>query len=133
MEAVSDSMTIAGRRMAETILVVDDDEDVRGVLASLLEELGYGVVTAADGTSALEAARQKTPDLAVIDFSMPGMSGARLAVELQGSLADLPIVFTSGHADTTTLALRSAPLLKKPFRLHELATIVRGTLDARRG
>lgn len=115
----------------ETLLVVDDDDDVRGLIVAQLSDLGYRIVEASSGASALAEIERTEPKLALLDFSMPGMNGAELAGRLRALRPELPIVFTSGHADLDALgdALESAPLLRKPFRTHELASIVRATLE----
>jgi signal transduction histidine kinase/CheY-like chemotaxis protein len=115
----------------ETILVVDDDGDVRMTVTNSLEALGYRVEEAEDGLAAMAMLERGPPSLAILDFAMPGMNGAELAREARRLYPDLPIVFASGYADTD--ALRSAlgnnmPLLRKPFRMDELAALVGGLL-----
>jgi CheY-like chemotaxis protein len=119
----------------ETVLVVDDDADVRGAVANALEALDYRVQEAESGPEALRLLEAGAPALAILDFAMPGMNGAELAREARRLHPDLPIVFASGYADTD--ALRSAlgsnmPLLRKPFRMEELAALV-GSLLAKSG
>jgi signal transduction histidine kinase len=115
----------------ETVLLIEDDADVRSVMSASLLELGYQVVTAVDGDEALRLARVVPVDIAVLDYVMPGLTGAETANRLKEFLPDLPIVFASGHADTRALA--GVPgahhLLRKPFALHELASRLRDELS----
>jgi PAS domain S-box-containing protein len=109
------------------VLVVDDDDDVRGFLAESLEGLGCTVVSAASGAEALEALREWRPDLALVDYAMPGMHGAEAARAAREIHPGLPIVFVTGYAESEQLEAalgRDAPVLRKPFTLAELAAAV---------
>lgn len=78
------------------VLVVDDDESVRGAVSSLLEQAGYAVLSAATGEEALEIAAHETPSLVVLDICLPGVSGYQVCVDLRARFgAGLPIVFIS--------------------------------------
>ncbi|MDX1482918.1 MAG: ABC transporter substrate-binding protein [Alphaproteobacteria bacterium] len=120
----------------ETVLVVEDDADVRTLSVSLLTALGYGIVEAADGHSALRAL-EKAPrvNLLFTDVVLPGgMNGGELAAEVQKRHPGLPVLYTSGYAelsnfDSSALDKRTT-LLHKPYRLSELARKVRAALDA---
>jgi CheY-like chemotaxis protein len=123
----------AAARNGETLLVVDDDSDVREIVCTFLIELGYQVVEAPHGEAALAALAQMTPDLLIVDFAMPGMNGAELAVAARKRNENQRILFLSGFVDTAVLdvAVGAAPLLRKPFRPGELATAVRAALEDR--
>ena len=113
----------AGARIA----VVDDDEDVRAFLADVLAGLGHRVETLDGAEAALAALADAAPDLALIDFAMPGMNGAELARALRRLHPDLPIVFVTGFAESDQLegALGSdVAVLRKPFGIEELAAVV---------
>ena len=117
----------------ELILVVDDDEDVRATIRQSLETLGYRVLEAPDGLSALAVLAEAEPRLAVVDFAMPGMSGADVAREAARIRPDMKLVFASGYADSD--ALRRAlgdgtAILRKPFQMAELARLVGEQLRA---
>jgi CheY-like chemotaxis protein len=117
---------------AATILVVDDDPDMRHVLVASLETLGYQVLEAVDGPAGLEALAAGSPDLMVVDFAMPGMNGAEVARAARERRPDLPIVFASGYADTAAIesvAGHNALILRKPFRMDDLQAIVAETLN----
>jgi PAS domain S-box-containing protein len=121
-------------RRAATVLVVDDDDDVRAFLGDSLESLGHKVIRTASGEEALALLAQSNPDLALIDYAMPGMHGAdvaRLARELS---PDLPIVFVTGYAETEQLEAAlgpGAPVLRKPFTVDQLADAVETNLSSR--
>jgi signal transduction histidine kinase len=114
----------------EVVLVVDDDPDVRILLAELLGDLGYSMRNAADGEAGLAALADGTVDLIISDFAMPGMNGADFAQAARALRPELPILFTSGHADSRALeaAVGGAPILMKPFRYGELAEAIRKAL-----
>jgi len=113
-----------------SVLVVDDDEDVRGIFVAGLEAYGYRVYEAADGPAALHMVEQgMTMDVAVVDFAMPRMNGAALARAARRLQPGLPIVFASGYADTAAFeAVPDATILRKPIQIAELADAVRRTL-----
>jgi CheY-like chemotaxis protein len=110
--------------------VIDDDPDVRGFIAVTLEESGYRVRQASDGPEGLAALAEDRPDLIVLDFIMPGLTGAEVARRI---LADHPaqrILFVSGYSETDAVnqAAPGAPLLAKPFRAEALGKAVRAAL-----
>jgi len=108
------------------ILVVDDDADVRDVIAETLEGFGYGVVVAASGEEALPMlAKRDDIRVLITDVRMPGMSGFELATRARRVTAGLRVIITSGYFLPQPIAER---FLKKPFRMHELATAVRAEL-----
>jgi PAS domain S-box-containing protein len=105
------------------VLVVDDDPDVRGFLDSSLKSLGYTTLLAKDGYAGLAALDSSEPDAMIVDFAMPGISGAEVARAARERRPDMPIIFSSGYFDTTAIAEVAgpgAPLLRKPFRVNEL-------------
>ena len=120
----------AGMARPASILVVDDDSDVRGFITASLEEHGYRVREAAGGKEALAAVARERPDLVVLDFIMPGLSGAEVAKRILRNYPDLPILFVSGYSETDAVrrVAPDAPLLAKPFRADALDRAVRGAL-----
>ncbi|HEX8379832.1 MAG TPA: PAS domain-containing protein [Allosphingosinicella sp.] len=120
-----------GAAAGARILVVDDDSDVRAFLAESLEGLGCTVVSAASGGEGLESLREGAPDLALIDYAMPGMNGAEVARAARDLHPGLPIVFVTGYAESEQLegALGcDVPVLRKPFTLEQLAAAVEENL-----
>ena len=122
-------------RSDECLLVVEDDDDVRGYTVELLRELGYRVLEAHDGPSALRLLeRQDAPvQLLFTDVVMPGMSGRELAERARAVQPDLRILYTSGYTrDAIVHGGRLDPgvdLLVKPFTYQALARKVREMLD----
>jgi CheY-like chemotaxis protein len=118
---------------AATVLVVDDDGEVRNLVRDTLDLLGYRVLTADSGPAALEILDRTRPDLMLVDFAMPGMNGAEAAGLARQKWSEMPIVFASGYADTDQVdtALGSqAVILRKPFDMEELARTVARALPA---
>jgi len=115
-----------------SILVIDDDPDVRGFIVATLEDQGYRVREASDGREGLAAAAREKPDLIVLDFIMPGLSGAEVASRILAKMPDQPILFVSGYSETDAVkrVAPRAPLLAKPFRAEALDKAVRGALAA---
>ena len=116
-------------RHAATVLLVDDDDDVRQVLADALVALGHTVIAANGGQMALEVIGKRHVDAAVVDFAMAGMNGAELAIELRKSDARLPIVLVSGYSDSAAITAALGDdivLLRKPFDISAL----QATFDA---
>jgi two-component system, cell cycle sensor histidine kinase and response regulator CckA len=107
-----------------TILVVEDDADVRIAVVQILELSGYRVLSARDGHEALAALRDNLGiDLVFSDLVMPeGMSGLELAREAQRLRPDLKILLTSGYSARAVPGDSGPdlPLIKKPYRLAEV-------------
>jgi len=84
----------------KTILVVDDEPDVRRYLATILEDAGFAVMTAANGEEALVAIQADPPDLISLDLIMPKKSGHRLLYELKKhkALSRIPVLIVTAHA-----------------------------------
>jgi PAS domain S-box-containing protein len=126
------SSTEAAGPAAARIMVIDDDAEVRLFLSELLTSQGHQVEAHERPEAALAAIATGSPDLALIDFAMPGMNGAQLARELRRIYPDLPVIFVTGYAETEQLegALGpNAPVLRKPFGLDELTALVAASLD----
>jgi len=119
-----------GQHRAASILVIDDDPDVRAFIVATLEEQGYRVREAADGAHGLKEAAREKPDLVILDFIMPGLSGAEVANRLLAKRRDQQILFVSGYSETEAVrrVAPNAPLLAKPFRADVLDKAVRGAL-----
>jgi PAS domain S-box-containing protein len=120
----------------ETILVVEDDDDVRTYSVEILRELGYRVLEAHDGLSALRLLeRQTRVDLLFTDVVLPGgMTGAQVALRARELRPGLKVLFTTGYARNAIIHHgrldKGVQLVTKPFSSADLATKVRDVLDA---
>lgn len=117
----------APNRPGARVLLVDDDNAVRDVTANMLRDIGYAVQEAGSGGAALELVDGKSEiDLILIDFAMPGMSGAELARRVRAMRPTLPILFVTGFAERSALkGVSEAQIIGKPFLTSELADKVR--------
>ena len=114
-----------------TILIAEDDADIRGVLRLYLESEGYRVTEAESGTRALELARAQTPDLAILDVMMPGMNGYELTKALR-AFTDIPVLILSARSQDNDkilgLNLGADDYIAKPFNPMEVTARVKAHL-----
>jgi CheY-like chemotaxis protein len=121
----------------EVILVLEDDDDVRAYSVEILRELGYRVIEAHDGPSALRLLeRQTRVDLLFSDVVLPGgMTGAQVAEEARRLRPELKVLFTTGYARNAIIHQgrldKGVKLITKPFSSGDLAIKVRDILDER--
>jgi CheY-like chemotaxis protein len=109
------------------VLVVEDEFDLRSLLAKVLAEFGYDVATAADGVEAIRIIQTQPPDILLLDLVMPGMDGwAFLESAEQSSLLDgMPIgIFSAVTAAHAAVPKRANCMIAKPFDLDELLAAV---------
>ncbi|MDE2583193.1 MAG: response regulator [Rhodospirillales bacterium] len=113
---------------AATILVVDDDPQVREIVSEILGDFGHTVVAAGGGVEALRLL-DETPaiDLVITDVRMPDISGLELASRAQRERADLKVILISGYFLAADVGLT---VLRKPFRMSELQAAVDAELAA---
>lgn len=122
-------------RSSETILVVEDEEDVRSYSVECLQELGFSVLQAADASAAMRLIPAH-PEIRLLftDVGLPRMNGRELAEEARRLRPELPVLFTTGYAQDEMFLQgkldRHAELLTKPFNRAQLAERVRYLLDA---
>jgi predicted ATPase/signal transduction histidine kinase/CheY-like chemotaxis protein len=125
-------------RGSETILLVEDNHEVRALTAAMLEGQGYRVISAANGTRALlDTAAIAAADLLFTDVLMPGLKGTELAREVLRRKPQIKLLYSSGRGLDLTLehdlpGQGEAPFLPKPYSLAQLAHTVRSLLDERR-
>ena len=112
-----------------TILLVDDQQDLRETVEGLLSSLGYQTIVAESGCEALRLMDQNTRiDAMLVDFAMPGMNGADLARQVRQHYQTLPIVFMSGYQDEERL-VQERWVLKKPFTSAMLTKVMSEALE----
>ncbi|MFD6222247.1 response regulator transcription factor [Nocardia asteroides] len=118
-----------------TVLIVDDDVDVRESLARGLRLHGFGVRVAAEGAAALSATRTYLPDVVVLDIEMPGLDGLSFITALRALGSDIPICVLSGRTRVTDrvegLELGADDYLTKPFDFAELTARLHALLRRR--
>jgi len=115
------------------ILVVDDDENLRWIIKTQLEDLGYAVETAADGEEALALIERQPPALVLTDLKMPGLSGLELLDRLRSGYPEVPaiIVTAFGTIQSAVHAMKAGAYdyLTKPIDFEELALVVNRVLE----
>ncbi len=120
---------------SETVLIVDDEPTVRGLVAEILAELGYSTIEAADGPAALEVLdSQARIDLLITDVGLPGgLNGRQVADAARHRRPDLQVLFITGYPDNAILANgivdRGMQVMTKPFAMTALATKVRSMIE----
>ena len=124
----------AGKAVLKTVLVVDDDPDMRFMLKLLLERGGYQVTEAADGLAALHAIKAQLPDLVLTDLRMPMMDGAELIVRLRSddATATMPIILITAYAVLPNTAELADETIPKPFAPERVVETVTRLLGGRR-
>src|SRR5499427_1087044 len=121
--------------MSETILVVDDEENIRHTLRGVLADEGYEVLEAPDGRRALELLEHAAPRLAIVDVWMPEVDGIELVERMRAQAPGVPIIVISGHGTIETavrvIRLGAYDFLEKPFQLDALLHVVERALGER--
>jgi PAS domain S-box-containing protein len=129
--AEADRTRPSPERAGGRILVVDDTAPVREVSVQMLRELGFGVTEAESGQAALDAlARGETYDLLLIDIAMPGLNGIETVRRAREMAPGLRVLYVTGFADLGGMEHPTGddPLIKKPFRLADLAAEIRAAM-----
>jgi len=125
-------------RGGETILLAEDDEGARRVIARMLQDQGYNVLEAENGAMAIRflLSHPGKVDLLLSDMMMPDFDGRALSEQISGLQPGIKVVFVSGYSRSDLDAEgvkpidQSIPMLKKPFRREELVNLIRQVLDA---
>ncbi len=122
----------------ETILIVDDEEDILELIKFNLKSEGYNILTAMTGEEAIKIARQSGPDLLVLDLMLPGIDGLEVTKYLKNNDAtmDIPIVMLTAKGEesdiVTGLELGANDYMSKPFSPRELTARIRAILRRRK-
>jgi len=108
-----------------SVLVVDDESDIREAVTELLAEEGYQVLNAGDGAEALKKARAFHPNVVLLDLMMPGMNGWEFCAERKGDpeLQRIPVIVLSALGRVP--GIEASGYLQKPFELDDLLTAVK--------
>ena len=124
--------TLPASAKASHILVIEDDPDVRRVIVECLSLIGYRVTEAANGSEGLEALSASKPDLLVVDYAMPDMTGAEVISRARALVGDVPVILATGYADMAAVErLAGKPsILRKPFDIAALGDAVNDALEA---
>ncbi len=131
-------MSKNGSLIAPEILVVDDEEDIRDLIAGILRDEGYETRIAADSDSAFAAIRQRKPQLLVLDIWLQGsrLDGIQILDQVKREYPDLPVVMISGHGtvETAVASIKKGAydFIEKPFKTDRLIHVVQRALEAAR-
>ena len=119
-----------GEVRIQTILIVDDDENIRSICRRVLEENGYTVRAAGDGRKGLELIEESIPDLLLLDLNLPEITGSELLKTLREKKLPIMIVLITAFGDSVLMeqAMEFAPftVLRKPFAANDILRIVAG-------
>ena len=114
--------------MPKSILVVDDNEDLRELVSSALTQAGYDVFGASNASEGLRIAAQQEPDLVLLDIMMPGMDGLEMLARLRERDKEMPVIVMTAHStpETVISAMReqACDFLAKPFDMDDLVSAV---------
>lgn len=125
--------------LSKSILVVDDNEDIRGLLSLVLQKEGYEVFLASDGTEALAKITKHTPDLVLLDVMMPGLSGLEVLSSIRENkkkeINEMPVVMITAKSTIddidAAIELGASSYIVKPFRPANLAEKVHAIFDGK--
>lgn len=133
----SQAQNKTGDRAVASIVVIEDEADIRQVIEINLAAEGYRVQCAADGQSGLELVRRELPDLVLLDLMLPGLNGLDICRELKGDSAtrQIPLIMVTAKGEESDivlgLGLGAEDYITKPFRVNELLARVRATFRRR--
>ena len=120
-------------RGSGTVLLVDDEETVRGIGTAMLNELGFTTITAGDGREAVDIFRQN-PEvvLVILDLTMPHMDGEQCFCELRQLKPDVKVIISSGYNEQEVtqkfVGYGLAGFIQKPYKLSQLKETIRGVV-----
>jgi hypothetical protein len=134
-EQAPDGVAAEHNATGETVLVVEDEAVVRGVILEMLGEQGYRTLEAIDGPSGLKILRSTAPvDLLITDVGLPGMNGRQVADQAREARPDLKILFITGYAESAALSdgflQPGMEMITKPFDLADLSQRIRAMVSS---
>ncbi len=110
--------------MSGRVLLIEDSDDIVRLISNVLEEVDYSLVVATNGEAGLAAARAETPDVILLDMSLPKLSGWDLVPRLRAEGITAPVIALTAHAmrqdRERALALGCSEYITKPFEIDEL-------------
>ncbi len=114
-------------RSSRSVLVIDDNQSVRGAAVEMIRVLGYTAVEANTGEEGLALIKQRAPDLVLLDISLPGMSGWEVLERIRSSAPEVRVIMSSGH-DVVREVQRTKPdaYLSKPYTFDDLRDVLEG-------
>jgi len=125
-----------GDKMKHTILVVDDEKDIRDLFQDVLVQEGYQVFTATNGAEAISLGKRNRLDLALVDIKMPGMDGIEVFQKLKKVKKDMEAIILTGYGTLKTakeaMRLGAYDYLTKPFDLGLVKNIIREALERKK-
>ncbi|OYZ95498.1 MAG: hypothetical protein B7Y08_09045 [Rhodospirillales bacterium 24-66-33] len=135
-ETAADAAGPASAETGETVLVVEDEPVVRGLVVEVLADLGYRAIEAVDGPQGLEIVQSaQRIDLLITDVGLPGLNGRQVADAARALRPELKVLFMTGYAENAALAADSLhagmTLITKPFTMEALATRVREIIETK--
>jgi two-component system, cell cycle sensor histidine kinase and response regulator CckA len=122
----------------ETILIVEDDEDMRKIVSEILQSLGYNIIIASDGEEGLDifAKRHDEIDFVILDVVMPKLSGRDAYEEIKKIKNDVALLFVTGYSlngiHTDFILKQGVDVLQKPYSFEDIAIKIREILDKRK-
>lgn len=135
-ETTTGAADVAEWRGSGTLLLVDDEATVREVVTEIVEQLGFSVLTAADGREALDLYRERGAEIAVVllDMTMPHMDGDETFRELRRLNPGVPVILSSGYAEQDVVSRFAGKglsgFIQKPYTLDELRTTLSQVMSA---
>jgi DNA-binding NtrC family response regulator len=118
----------------ETILIVDDNEDLRFTLSDILKEEGYETIAVGDGTRAIKEVEKRSPNLVLLDVKLPGMDGVKILEEMKKIDKNLIVIMLTAYGDVKgavrAIKLGAFDYITKPFDNEELTFIIEKSLKA---
>jgi len=116
----------------QTILVIDDDENLRDTIAMMLEQEGFRAILSGDGRDGFDKALTHKPDLVLVDLRLPGMSGTEICKQIRNAKVNTPIIVLSALGDEVDkvllLEIGADDYMVKPFGVRELMARIRAVL-----
>lgn len=129
-QILAESEPSPDRRGGGRVHVIDDDEGVRRFIVESLRESGYEVSESVNGPDGLRAVTISRPDLLIVDYAMPGMTGVQVVEAMAETAPEVPIILATGYADMAAVdaVLSRSRVLRKPFRIDDLTAAVQSAM-----